>query len=265
MALHDAHAHLTHPRIESDLPGVLERAEAAGVTTIVANGLDPDDNERVAALAREHSIVRPAFGFYPVDAVLVEMRRLGIDYPGPSAGHDPADGIRDIRERLDDAFAVGEIGLDGHWVPESLWEQQEQVFRELVSLAIEADLPIIVHTRKRELRTLEVLLELEARRVLWHCFGGKKKLALRIAAAGHYLSIPANARRVDGFAGLLAALPRERLLLETDCPYLAPEKGGQSEPAHVAGTATLAAELWGVDRPEAEMRFEENFGTLFRV
>ena len=88
MGLFDVHAHLTHPRLVDDEAGILARAERAGVTTILSNGLNPADNEAVAALAERSPLVKPCFGLYPVDAVLPEMLAMGEDYP-----HDrePAD------------------------------------------------------------------------------------------------------------------------------------------------------------------------------
>ncbi len=265
MGLADVHAHLTSPRLRDDLAGLLERARASGVTTIVSNGLNPRDNARVWALAQAEPLVKPAFGFYPVDTVLHEMRAAGVEYPREDEECSAEDGVAFVREHVEDAFAVGEIGLDGYWVPEPFWPKQEAVFSELVQIAMAADKPIIIHTRKREKRTLELLRELGATRVNWHCFGGKVKLAREIAEHGHWLSIPANARRSESFRRMLETLPRERILLETDCPYLSPEPGAQSEPAHVAGTAAFAAELWGCSAREVAGQLAENFFQLFRV
>ncbi|HEX2678086.1 MAG TPA: TatD family hydrolase [Polyangiales bacterium] len=265
MGLADVHAHLTSPRLRDETAGIVERARAAGVTTIISNGLHPTDNARVRELAKAHPIVKPAFGFYPVDTVLAEMRAAGVEYPREDVECSAEEGIAFVREHASEAIAVGEIGLDGYWVPEAFWAKQEDVFRQLVQIAMEADKPIIVHTRKREKRALELLRELGATRVNWHCFGGKVKLAREIAEHGHWLSIPANARRSESFTRMLQTLPRERVLLETDCPYLAPEPGGSSEPAHVAGTAAYAAELWGVSLAEATARVSDNFFQLFRI
>jgi TatD DNase family protein len=265
MGLADVHAHLTSPRLISDLAGILQRASAAGVSTIISNGLHPRDNAQVRVLAAQHSEIKPAYGFYPVDTVLPEMRAAGVEYPREGDECSADAGIAFVREHADEAIAVGEIGLDGYWVPEAFWAKQEQVFCELVRIAIAADKPIIVHTRKRERRTLELLRELGATRVNWHCFGGKVKLAREIAEHGHYLSIPANARRSESFTRMLQTLPRERVLLETDCPYLAPTPGETSEPAHVAGTAAFAAQLWAATPAEVEARLTENFFQLFRV
>jgi TatD DNase family protein len=265
MGLADVHAHLTHPRLAGDVDAVVARAVAAGVTTIVANGLNPADNAAVRALAARLPAVRPAFGFYPVDAVLGELRALGRSYPRDAEAVPADEGVAWVRAHAGEALAIGEIGLDGHWVPEALWARQEEVFRALLQVARAAGKPVIVHTRRRERRALELLDEAGVTRVDWHCFGGKVSLARTIAERGHYLSIPANARRSETFTRMLETLPRDRLLLETDCPYLGPERDGRNEPATVAGTAAYAAELWGVPAAEVAARLGENFARLFGV
>ena len=265
MGLFDVHAHLTHPRLDADRADVLERARAAGLTTIISNGLNPSDNDAVLALARRDPMVKPALGFYPVDTVLLAMRAAGVEYPREGDEFTAEQGVEYLRAHVDEAFAIGEIGLDGYWVPEPFWPAQEACFRALVQLALDAGKPIIIHTRKREARALEILDELGATRVDWHCFGGKVKLARRIAERGHFLSIPANAQRSESFTRMLQTLPRERLLLETDCPYLAPEPGQRNEPASVAGTASYAARLWETSEAAALAQLEENFERLFGV
>jgi TatD DNase family protein len=265
MGLADVHAHLTHPKLLPDIDAVVARAAAAGLTTIVSNGLNPRDNEATRALAGRHPVVKPAFGFYPVDTVLAEMVALGVEYPRDEEPVSTDEGVAWVRDHVDGAFAVGEIGLDGHWVPESLWAKQEAAFRALVRIAREADKPMIVHTRRRERRALEILEEERATRVNWHCFGGKVNLARQIAERGHWLSIPANARRSESFTRMLQTCPRERLLLETDCPYLSPNREERNEPATVAGTAAYAAELWGVSVDEVTARMSENFTRLFGI
>ena len=265
MGLFDVHAHLTHPRLLPDVGDVLDRASQAGVTRVISNGLNLGDNEAVRALASEDARVRPAFGLYPVDAVLPEMHEAGVDYVREPDGHSAEDVVDWVREHCSEAIAVGEIGLDGHWVPEAFWDRQEDVFRAMIKVALDAGLPIILHSRKREQRALEVLQELGVERADFHCFGGKVKLGLRIAAAGYYLSIPANARRAQNFAALLQRAPRDRLLLETDCPYLSPdrERLPRNEPASVAETAEFAAELWDEPLPMVIEQFEDNYRRLF--
>lgn len=271
MGLFDVHAHLTASAFSHDVEEVLRRAKDAGVSTIISNGLNRRDNQKVLQLshaARDMSspVIRPALGLYPVDAVLPEMLGQGVDYPRDDAELIQAEEhVEWLKENIDSAFAVGEIGLDHHWVPESLWQRQEDIFISLVKLAMKVDLPIIIHTRKAEARTLEILLHLKAPRVNWHCFSSRLKLAKRIAEAGHYLSVPANARRSETFTGLLRSLPRSQLLLETDCPYLAPTAGERNEPQNVAETCNFAAELWAMSADNALSVLEENFTRLFRV
>jgi TatD DNase family protein len=266
MGLFDVHAHLTHPKLVDRVPELLANARAAGLTTIISNGLHPEDNAAVLELARRDPLVKPALGLYPVDAVLPEMRELGVDYPREVEHEVRAEqAIAWLRDHVDQAFAVGEIGLDGYWVPEALWERQEQAFRQLVALALEAQKPIIIHTRKREKRALEILTEMGATRVNWHCFGGKVKLARAIADAGHWLSIPANARRSESFSRMLETLPREKILLETDCPYLGPDKERDNEPANVGHTLGYASELWGMSEAQALGLLSDNFAALFGV
>jgi TatD DNase family protein len=265
MGLFDVHAHLTHPRFAGQLPDLVARARAAGVTTIVTNGLHPRDNGEALALAAREPTVKAAIGLYPVDAVMREMLAAGVPYPRDEEGEPPTveEAVAFVRDHVEQAFAVGEVGLDGYWVPEPLWEAQERAFRSLVRIAVEADKPLIVHTRKREKRAFEVLRELGAQRVDFHCFGGKVTLAREIAAAGYFVSIPANARRSESFTRMLDTLPRDKVLLETDCPYLAPERDAPSEPANVAVTLRYAAERWGTSEERALGQLEDNFEALF--
>jgi TatD DNase family protein len=267
VGLFDVHAHLTDRRLAPDSDAVVARARAAGVTTIISNGLNPADNQATLELAARYDIVRPALGLYPVDAVLPEMLAAGIEYPRDTEGPPPSAeaSIEWLEEHLDDAFAIGEIGLDHYWVPEALWARQEAVFRRIVRLAMKADKAIIIHTRKAERRTLEVLQEEGATRVNWHCFSSKVKLAQRIAAAGHHLSIPANVRKAQNFQRMVERIPRDKLLLETDCPYLGPVRGELNEPANVAGTVDYVAEAWECSRAAVEEQMAENFETLFGV
>ncbi len=270
MGLFDVHAHLTNHKLAARESDVLSNAARVGVTSILVNGLNPTDNEAVRALALRSPIVKACFGFYPVDTVLPDMDALrqetgGKPYPREVNACSMEEGIAWVRDNAEEAFAIGEIGLDGYWVPKELWEKQEVAFRALIAIALEHDKAIIIHTRRREKRALEILDEMGVKRVDWHCFGGKIGLARQIAERGHCLSIPSNARRHEGFTRILETLPRDQILLETDCPYLGPMPGEDSEPACVAETARYASELWKCSVEEANAQLENSFERLFRV
>ncbi len=265
MGLFDVHAHLTSPRYAADVDAVIARAQAAGVTTIVCNGLNPSDNQAVLDLASRHPLVRPALGIYPVDIVLPEMLALGVEYHREDEAPLPSGEacVAWVEDHVEEAFAVGEVGLDRYWVPEALWERQEQLFRRLIRLAMDADKPLIIHTRKAERRALEILVEEGASRVVWHCFSSKVKLGRQIAEHGHWLSIPANVRKAQNFQRLAETLPRDKVLLETDCPYLGPERGKRNEPANVVGTAAFLADRWGESTETVQRQMEDNFAAVF--
>src|SRR5262245_8641675 len=107
MGLFDVHAHLTHPTLAAESAQLLERARAAGVTTIISNGLNPHDNEAVLALAAAEPMVRPALGFYPVDSVLTEMRAAGVEYPREGREYTADEGIAYLEANVGRAFAIG--------------------------------------------------------------------------------------------------------------------------------------------------------------
>ena len=258
----DIHTHLTHDRFAADAPEVIARAGDAGLGAVVVNGLEPLSNRAILAMADTHPVVRSALGIYPIDAV---CELLPEDFALDVATFDVDAEIAFIRAMAEAGrlSAVGECGLDGHWVGEDTFTEQERVFEALVDVAISHDLPVIIHTRKREVRAAEILRHLGATRVNFHCYGGKVKNALRWAREdGWWFSIPANARRSEAFTKMLAELPEERILTETDAPYMAPQPGARSEPADVVGTVAYLAEIRGWSQTVARDRVWANFTAL---
>ena len=259
----DVHTHLTDERFAADLVAVIDRAIAAGVGALVVNGLEPHSNRAVLDLAKRFPVVKPALGIYPIDAV---HPYLPADFPLKVEPFDLDAELEFIRARAlaGELAAIGECGLDGHWLKAELLPHQEVVFRRLIAIALEADLPVIVHSRKFETRCAEILREMGAQKVDFHCFGGKTQLAKRWAEQdGWWFSIPANAQKSESFSKMLATLPPERLLTETDAPYLAPIRGERNEPAHVALTVAHLANLRGWTIDTAQERIHANYVALF--
>jgi len=258
----DVHTHLTHRRFAGEVDATIGRARDAGLGAIVVNGLEPASNREILAMAERHDIVRPALGVYPVDAV---CNQLPEDFELEVARFDVDAEIAfiDAMAAAGRIAAVGECGLDGHWLAGSTFPEQERVFEALIDVAMRHRLPAIVHSRKRETRVAEILRHLGATHVDFHCYGGKAKSAIRWAHEdGWWFSIPANARRNEAFTKLLRELPPERVLTETDAPYLGPERGVRNEPANVVGTVAYLAELRGWDVDEARARVWANFEAL---
>lgn len=261
----DVHTHLTHEKFHGDVPAVIARAVAAGLAAIVVNGLEPVSNREILALAAANPVVKPALGIYPVDAV---NDRLPADFPFPVARFDVEAEIAYIeaRARAGELVAVGECGLDGHWLPESTFARQEEVFGKLIDVAVAADIPVIIHTRKLEERCIAMLKERRVKKVDFHCFGGRVKTAEVCAEQeGWWFSVPANARVNEAFKKMLAVLPLEKILTETDAPYLGPRKGERNEPANVVGTVELLAELRGMAVERAAAQVYANYKDLFGV
>lgn len=258
----DVHSHLTHKDFISDLEAVIQRADDAGLTAIIVNGLEPVSNRQILKMAERHPIIKPALGIYPIDAI----NHLGSALPYPVKPFDVDQEIDfiDSQAAAGRIIAIGECGLDGHWVGPETFADQERVFVRLIEVAKRHDLPLIIHTRKLEARAMAILAEHQVTKVDFHCYSGKTKAAVDAALAhGWYFSIPANCNRDGAFQKLLKNLPEDRILTETDCPYLPPEKGTRNEPSNVVGTIALLAEYraWSVE--QASGRVLENYRSLF--
>lgn len=259
----DVHTHLTHERFADDLDQVVHRAMTAGLSAIVVNGLNPEHNQAVLRLASRYPVIKPALGIYPVDAV---HPMLPADFPLETPSFDVDQEIAFIRAaaQAGQLAAIGECGLDGHWLDASTFPEQERVFEALIGIAMDCDIPVIIHTRKREARAMEILAALGARKVNFHCYGGRTKMACDAAEKwGWWFSIPTNATVNEAFQKMLRLLPLERILTETDAPYLAPRRGERNEPANVVGTIDLLAKIRGLELSVAAAQVQANYRELF--
>ncbi len=258
----DVHAHLIHPKFAGEEDAVARRAADAGLDYVIVNGLEPRSNRAVLELCERHDHLLPACGIYPVDAIAhrIDPATWEPDFPPPRPFDVDAEvaWIDSVADRL---VAVGECGLDQYWVTAHA-DEQERVFRELCRVAVRHDKPVIIHTRKAEARALEILEEESVTKADFHCFGGKLKLARRIADAGYYLSIPPVVVRSESFQRFAEKLPLERLLTETDCPYMGPDQGQRNEPANVPrGVAAMAAAR-GIEAAAMAAAVRANFARL---
>jgi len=249
----DTHAHLTDPAYEGDAEGVIRRADEAEVTWILSAGSDLTDSRLAIDLACAHARVVAAAGIHPESS--------GNVAPGWEAELDSLLAGRG-------AVAVGECGLDAYHVHPPI-ERQIPVFREQVRLAVKHHLPLVIHSRKAVPEALQILEEENGQAAggVFHCTDSDEVLARSILGAGYYLGFGGTVTypRNDILRAMLGRLPRDRILLETDAPYLAPQamRGKRNEPAFLPEVAAVVAEAWGVRVEEVARVTRENAQRLF--
>ena len=256
----DSHAHIDGEEFDADRDEVVSRARAAGVRAILNVGTgDPHGGnfERAVAVAEKYEGVYAAAGVHPHDARLYDEaaeRRL-----------------LEVLRGSGRVVALGEIGLDYHY-DNSPRDVQQEVFARQLRLARSESLPVIIHSREADDDTAEILnreLEGSGHGGVMHCFGGGPALAEAALALGFYISFAGNVtfKKADALHEVALTVPLNRLLVETDCPYLAPvpHRGRRNEPAYVVETARFLAELRGVSHEEMGRVTSENFARLFGV
>jgi TatD DNase family protein len=251
----DSHAHLDDPRFNEDREAVLQRAWDAGVRNIltIGNGTGPDAMGCGLPIAEAHNWIYTSVGVHPHDAKHVEARHYAT--MKELSGHDKV-------------IAIGETGLD-YYYDHSPRETQLDVFRAQVALAKELDLPVIVHTRDADADTRRILQQEAPRRGVLHCFTSSDALADFALEIGFYISFSGivtfpNARSL---AETARRIPADRILVETDCPYLAPvpNRGRRNEPGFVADTARFLAGLRETSLDELAAQTSGNFQRLFAI
>jgi len=228
----DTHCHLF---LLGDEPSpAVETARAAGVTTLICPGIDAPTSRRALELAESHRGVFATAGMHPHDASAFDER----------AGAEIEELLADPR-----VVAIGECGLD-FFRMRSPREDQERVFRIHVALARDAGLPLVVHTRDAWDAILRLLDEGSAERVVLHCFTGDEVIARECVARGYYLSFAGNLTypRNDAIRAAAASVPLDRIVVETDSPFLAPQRlrGRDNEPANVLDVITELARIRAV-------------------
>ncbi len=253
----DSHCHLADPRLHSELDGVLERAAAAGVGTIVAVGaLDMLDADRLTVeIAERHPAVFAVIGVHPHKASDCDDARIA---------------ALEQLARSPRVVAIGESGLDFHYM-HSPAEAQERALRRHLELARSLDRPLVIHCRNAERRICEIVREtgMPPAGGVIHCFTGDAAAAREFVALGFYISFSGilTFKNAGAVREAAAVVPGERLLVETDAPYLAPEphRGVRNEPAYVRRTFDRLAGLRGADPDALAATIRANAASLFRI
>jgi TatD DNase family protein len=251
----DTHAHLDDEQFQADLPGVLERARAAGVVGIVSVATTAVSTRASMAIAAAHALLHPTAGIHPNNAA--EAARGDWDAVTALAA-DPA------------VVGIGETGLDRHW-NYTPFETQEDYFARHLLLSRQLNKPVIIHCRDAEADVLRMLREEYGRagaiRGVMHSFSGGGELAEACLAMGLHISFAGmlTYKTAAALREVAARIPVDRVLVETDSPYLAPVpvRGRRNEPAFVAHTAACLAEVLGVSAAELGEQTTANARRLF--
>ena len=249
----DSHSHMDDRRFDGDREEIINDLKNHGVGLLMNVGCDLPSSERSVALAEQYAFVYAAVGSHPDDADHVNGKLL--DRYRSLAMHEK------VR-------AIGEIGLDYHYedVPRA---QQVIAFEQQLELAEALKLPVIVHEREAHGDAMEIVKRHPEVRGVFHCFSGSKELALWLVERGWYIGFTGvvtfkNARRA---VEAVQALPLERILIETDCPYMAPEpyRGRRNDSRYVPLVAARIATLKGISPEEAGSITTENAKRLFAI
>jgi TatD DNase family protein len=255
MSLVDTHAHLDQEEFNEDRDAMIARATAAGIETIVAVGVTAASSSAVVALAAAHSSVFAAVGIQPNYTAAVEQGDWDRIVELASAPR---------------VVALGETGLDRHWDYAPFAVQQDYFDRHL-RLSQERNLPFIVHTRESDSDVLAMLREARGRGPLsgvMHSFTGTAETAAECVELGLYISFAGMVtfKKSDELRAVAATVPGERILIETDSPYLSPQplRGKRNEPANLLYTAACLAEVRGLSVADFSAQSRTNARSLFR-
>jgi TatD DNase family protein len=255
----DSHAHIDLPEFNKDRDQVLERARAQGVRAVVNVGLDAASSRRALEMVKKYDDVFMAVGFHPHEASKMKEGDL----------ESLADLSKDMR-----VVAIGEIGLD-FYRNLSPGETQVEVFKKQLDLAVELKLPVVVHSRQAHKEVYDILstwakaIPDNKWRGVIHCFSGDVDLARRYIELGFYISLAGSVTYPSAgeLVKVAGEVPLDRLLLETDCPFLAPQayRGKRNEPAYMVHTAGRVAEARQAPLEAVAEAAAQNTIELFRL
>jgi len=249
----DSHAHLDDPKFDADRAAVLQRAWDAGVRKIltIGNGNGPDQMGCGIPISEAHDWIYTSVGVHPHDASKVEERHYG---------------LMESFSTHSRVLAIGETGLD-YYYDNSPRDVQREVFRRQLQVARKVNLPVIIHTRDADEDTEKILKEEGLSRGVLHCFTSGEKLADFALSIGFLISFSGIVTfpKAQALADLAGRIPSDRILVETDCPYLAPmpHRGKRNEPLFVTDTARFVAALRSVSPDELGAQVSANFNSLF--
>jgi TatD DNase family protein len=249
----DTHAHLNDEQFNQDVGEVIARAAEKSVERIIVCGYDIHSSRRAVQLARQYDGIFATVGIHPHDAATVDESSLSL--------------LTELAKQPK-VLAIGEIGMDYHYTfcPRHI---QAEAFEAQVNLAAQLNLPIVIHSRDSIADSIH-LLSSKAKKIVggvFHCYGGDEEILQKVLALGMYIGIdgPITFKDPGKLVMALRCCPLDRILIETDCPYLAPEplRGKRNEPAYLPYVAEKVAQILGVSTQYVATLTSRNARTLF--
>lgn len=253
--LFDSHAHLDSSKFDDDREMVINRAKNNGIALIMNPGADLESSQNAVKLSEEYDFIYAAVGVHPHDADTMDENMLSI--------------IKALALK-DKVKAIGEIGLD-YFYDNSPRDIQKHWFKRQLELAKELKLPVIIHDRDANQDVFDILREVDSFKtgVLLHCYSGSAELARQYVKLGAYISIagPVTYKNARKTVEVVESIPLERILIETDSPYLTPmpHRGKRNEPMHVRFVCEKIAQIKDIPYEEVEQVTNENARRYFNI
>jgi len=235
----DIHSHLDHCYFNDDRDKVIENAKKAGVKVIVESGINPETNRKALDMAKKYDIVKASLGIYPINVLQEEIESEDIRLK-PNKFSIEAE-IKFIEKNKKNIAYVGEVGLDYLKVKDE--KEQKKLFLKMIELAEKLKKPILIHSRKAEQDCVDMLKSSKLKKIIMHCFCGKKSLVEDIIDNGWFLTAPTCVVRSQQFQENIKLAPITQLFCETDSPYLSPFKEIRNEPSFIIESYKKIAEI----------------------
>ncbi len=246
----DSHCHLDFKQFNKDRDAVIKRARDSGVMLMINSGIDHDTNIKSLRLAEESEFIYPTLGLNPNSVGTLSDEELDAT-------------LSHIKENADKAIGIGEAGLDYYRCTDpAIRSRQAEVFRKVIETARFLDLPLVIHSRDAEQQALDMVKDLQ--KVVFHCYGGTLGTMKEAVDHGFYISIATNIAYSPQHQILARNVPLDRLLVETDSPFLSPRKG-RNEPSFVLDSVRLIAKIRGIEPSEVARITSENTKKIFGI
>lgn len=250
----DTHAHLNMPDYDTDREEVIANAQNDGVEAIIDVGFDLDSSRRSLEMFSNLKNIYSAIGIHPHDSEKL-FNQISV--------------IKGLAQK-NKVVAIGEIGLDYHYLHSSK-ETQKRAFIQQIEIAVELKLPLIIHIREAQDDAMEILKNYEGSKLpaVFHCFSGDQRYLEYVLSCGYHVSFagPVTFPKAQASRDLLKTVPIDRLLLETDCPYLAPVplRGKRNQPGYIKLIAIKIAETKSISIEEVASRTTQNAKWIFKI